>query len=229
MDTDAVNDIVLSGLDQTLPMQKAQVELLERVDAIIDRAVERKNPDVAAGAMVSLAGISRMSGLASAKFIYIFKYAWKNFPQSKVQSFEDYANDKLGYHKSTVKRYYNVWDMLVSHDIPKEYSDKLKLQPIRCLISIATMWTQGVQVESNQWMKLANAPDPATVNKIIREIKKVEPKKGSIQIEMSEDGTLYAWQNDKRYFIGSLNVEDTQEVVQKAIARLVGDGRVTEK
>ena len=190
MNSDAVNDLVFSGLDQTLPMQKAQTDLLERVDAIIGQAVEDKNPDVAAGAMASLAGISRMSGLASAKFIYTFKFAWKNFPQSKVQSFEDYANDKLGYHKSTVKRYYNVWDMLVSHDIPKEYSDKLKLQPIRCLISIATMWTQGVQVESNQWMKLANAPDPATVNKIIREIKKVEPKKGSIQIEMSEDGTL---------------------------------------
>ena len=229
MNSDAVNDLVFSGLDQTLPMQKAQTDLLERVDAIIGQAVEDKNPDVAAGAMASLAGISRMSGLASAKFIYTFKFAWKNFPQSKVQSFEDYANDKLGYHKSTVKRYYNVWDMLVSHDIPKEYSDKLKLQPIRCLISIATMWTQGVQVDSNQWMKLANAPDPSTVNKIIREIKKVEPKTGSIQIEMSEDGTLYAWQNDKRYFIGSLNVDDTQEVVQKAIARLVGDGRVTEK
>lgn len=229
MNSDAVNDLVFSGLDQTLPMQKAQTDLLERVDAIIGQAVEDKNPDVAAGAMASLAGISRMSGLASAKFIYTFKFAWKNFPQSKVQSFEDYANDKLGYHKSTVKRYYNVWDMLVSHDIPKEYSDKLKLHPIRCLISIATMWTQGVQVDSNQWMKLANAPDPSTVNKIIREIKKVEPKTGSIQIEMSEDGTLYAWQNDKRYFIGSLNVDDTQEVVQKAIARLVGDGRVTEK
>ena len=229
MNSDAVNDLVFSGLDQTLPMQKAQTDLLERVDAIIGQAVEDKNPDVAAGAMASLAGISRMSGLASAKFIYTFKFAWKNFPQSKVQSFEDYANDKLGYHKSTVKRYYNVWDMLVSHDIPKEYLDKLKLQPIRCLISIATMWTQGVQVDSNQWMKLANAPDPSTVNKIIREIKKVEPKTGSIQIEMSEDGTLYAWQNDKRYFIGSLNVDDAQEVVQKAIARLVGDGRVTEK
>ena len=184
MNSDAVNDLVFSGLDQTLPMQKAQTDLLERVDAIIGQAVEDKNPDVAAGAMASLAGISRMSGLASAKFIYTFKFAWKNFPQSKVQSFEDYANDKLGYHKSTVKRYYNVWDMLVSHDIPKEYSDKLKLQPIRCLISIATMWTQGVQVDSNQWMKLANAPDPSTVNKIVREIKKVEPKTGSIQIEM---------------------------------------------
>jgi len=228
MNNDSVNDVVLSGLDQVLPMQKAQADLLERVDTLIARAVEEGNPDIASGAMVSLAGISRMSGLASAKFIYTFKFSWENFPQSRSQSFEDYANDNLGYHKSTVKRYYNVWDMLVSHDIPKEYSDKLKLQPIRCLISIATMWSQGVQVESNQWMKLANAPDPSTVNKIIREIKKVEPKKGSIQIEMAEDGTLYAWKDEKRYFVGSLNVEDKQEVVQKAIARLVGDGRVKE-
>lgn len=226
---DPVNDLVISGLDQTLPMQEAQTSLLARVDKIIEAAVEGGNPDLAAGALMSLSGISRMSGLASAKFIYTFKYSWKKFAQSKTQSFEEYADDKLGYHKATVKRYFRVWEMLVSHDIPKEYSDRLKLQPIRCLIAIATMWSQGFPVETNQWLELANAPDPSTVSKVIRKIKKVEPKKGSIQIAMEEDGTLYAWKDDKRYFVGSLNVEDENEVVQKAISRITGDGRILER
>ena len=228
MENNAINDVVLCGLDQQTPMLQTQVDILSRVDTIIDTAVQEGNPDLAAKELEYLGGISRISGLASAKFIYTFKFNWKNFPQSKYQTFEDYADEKVGYHKSTVKRYFTVWNMFVSHDIPKEYSDKMKNLSIKSLVPISTMWSQGVQVEPHQWMMLSQATDAATVNKIIRDIKGVEPKKGSIQIEMQPDGTLYAWKDEKRYFVGTLNVEDKEEVVQKAISRLIGDGRVLE-
>jgi hypothetical protein len=227
VDNDSVNDLVLSGLDATLPMDKAQKSLLDRVDSIIQESVEQNDPDIAGDAIKYLMGVSRISGLSLAKLIYTFKYQWEKF--NRRDGFEVYIRDHAGITKVTVKRYYRVWEMLVSGDIPKEYADGIKLQPIKCQIPIATMWKKGWEVEPHQWMRLAQAPDPSTVGKIIREIKKVEPKKGSLQITIEEDGSLIAWKNDQRYFVGHLNVQDKEEVVQQAIDRIVGDGRVMTK
>jgi hypothetical protein len=227
MDSNSVNDVVLSGLDQVLPMEKAQKDILKRVDDIIQDALDANDPSIASNALKSLIGVSRISGLASAKFIYTFKYNWKNF--NRIDTFDDYADDEFGYKKVTVKRYFRVWEMLVSGDIPKDYVEKLKLLPIRSLIPIANLKAQGVEISNDNWREFSNAPDVATVNKIVREIKGSPPKKGSLQLELTEDGTIFAWKNDKRYTVGHLNVDDKDEVVQSAIERLIGDGRVLEK
>jgi hypothetical protein len=227
MDNDSVNDLVLSGLDQTLPLDKAQKGLLDRVDTIIQESVEQNDPDIAGDALRYLTGVSRISGLSLAKLIYTFKYQWDKF--NRRDDFESYIREHAGVTKTTIKRYYTIWEMLVSGDIPKEYAEKIKLQPVRCLVSIGTMWKQGWEIEPHQWMRLSQAPDPSTVNKIIRDIKKVEPKKNTLQITMEEDGSLIAWKNDQRYFVGHLNIQDADEVVQQAIERIMGDGRVMTK
>jgi len=226
---DQVNDIIVGGIDQFLPMQEAQKQLLEQVDVIIQSAIKEKSPRRAAEALKSLNGISRMSGLASAKFIYTFSFSWDKFPQSKTQTFEDWADETLGYSKVTVNRYYTVWEMLVSHDIPKEYTDKLKLMPIRCLVPIAKMWQQGWDVSSSHRAKLSNAPDPSSVNKIIREIRGTKPKEGSLQMEwVSGAKQVIGWVNGTPHYINLMYKED-DEVVLKMLARLFGDGRALEK
>ena len=227
MDSSPVNDVIVGGLDSVMPLDKAQKSLIEKVDAIIQDSVEQGNPDIAGTALNYLMGMSRISGLSLAKMIYTFKFQWKNF--NRRETFEEYLDDFSGVKKVTVKRYYKVWEMLVSGDIPKEYSEKLKLLPIRCLIPVANMWSQGWEIASNQWLRLSNAPDPSTVNKIIREIKGKKPKAGSLQLQLAEDGTIYAWQDDKRYFVGSLNIKDENVIIQKAISRIMGDGKILEK
>lgn len=229
MDNSPVNDIIVGGLDQVLPMEKAQKDILQRVDSIIQQSVEEGNPDIAANALKSILGVSRMGGLASAKFIYTFQFNWKNFPQSKHQKFEEYVMDELGIGKTTIKRYFRVWEMLVSGDIPREYCEKLKLHPIKSLIPMATLWAGDFEISNQNWLSLSNAPDVATVNKIIRDdIKHKPPKKGSMQLELGIDGTIYAWKNSKRYYVGYLKVDDTDPVVQAAIVRIMGDGKIME-
>lgn len=227
MDSNPVNDIVVGGIDANMPLSKAQRDLIDRVDDIITDSVEQGNPDIAADAMNYLLGMSRISGLSLAKLIYTFKFQWDKF--KRRDSFEDYLEDYCGLQSVTIKRYYTVWEMLVSGDIPKDYSDKMKNMPIKCLVPIGTMWAQGWEPEPSQWMKLANAPDASTIGKIIREIKGVEPKEGSLQLNLEKDGTINAWVSGTRYFVGHLNVDDDNEIVQKAIARLIGDGRVLVK
>jgi len=224
MENQPEDDIVLSGIDAFLPVGKAQKSILDKVDAVLEQAIEEKNPDIAFNYTRGLLGVSQISGLAFAKVIYTMSLQWKSY--GRRGTFEENAIDEFGRGKKTLKDNYRVWEMLVSGDIPKEYSDKFLTMPIRILIPIATMWSQGWEIETNDWMRLANAPDPTTVRKIIQEIKHVEPKVNSLQINLESDGTIYAWKNGIRVMVGSLNVDDKDEIVQAAIERLIGDGKV---
>jgi hypothetical protein len=107
--------------------------------------------------------------------------------------------------------------------------DKIKLHPIKCLIPIATMYDQGYEVESNQWLALANAPDPSSIRKIIRKIKEKEPKKGSLQLEINwKSGEISAWKDGQRYYVGYLETQSKDEPVQQAIKRIMSD-KILEK
>lgn len=225
--SDPVNAIVLGGLDQTLPQSKTEKDWYKRVDEIIVTSVEENNPEIAFHAMESLLNISRFSGKALAKFIYVFHHQWEKFEQR--DSLEDRLIDRLGLQPVTIKRYYNVWKFLVEGEVPKEYMDKIKLHPIKCLIPIATMYDQGYEVESNQWLALANAPDPSSIGKIIRKIKGKEPKKGSLQLEINwKSGDIHAWKDGQKYYVGYLDTKSEDEAVQQAIKRIMSD-KILEK
>jgi len=227
MNNEPENDIVLGGIDAFTPVGKPQMAILSRVDEVMEKAVEEKNPDIAFDAMKGILGVSQISGIAFAKFIYVMSFQWKEF--GRRGTFEENAEDEFGRKKITIKRNYNVWEMLVSGDIPKEYVDKFLTMPIRCLIPIATMWKQKWEVETHQWMKLANAPDPSTINKIIREIKNVEPKEGSLQIEYdAESKCITGWKNGEPHPV-YLQYDEKDPVVTAMLERLLGGGKSLEK
>jgi len=215
------NDLVLGGVDSFLPVIKAHKNLLSRVDEVIERAVEEQDLSIIETAIEGLLSVAQISGIALAKTLYVMKFQWDNFNQR--QSYMDWAVDKFGKKEVTVKRYYRVWEMLVSGDIPREYAKKFETMPIRCLVPIGTMWEQKYPVTSQQWNKLANAPDPSSVNKIIREIKKVEPKENSLQIEWdAEAKSITGWKGGKPHVV-YLQYDETDEVVTAMLSRLFAD------
>lgn len=220
------NDLALGGLDQFLPVAKAHKNLLSRIDEVIERAVEEQDLGIIDTAIEGLLSISQLSGLGLAKFLYVTKFQWDNFNQR--QTWLEWAMERTGKLKPTVERYYRVWEMLVSGDIPREYTKKLETMPIRCLIPIGTLWGQKYQVTSAQWNKLANAPDPSTVNKIIREIKGVEPKENSLQMEWDVAAKkLTGWKSGKPHSV-YLQYDEGDEVITAMLSRLFAD-KVLEK
>lgn len=226
MSTDPISNIVVSGLDQTLPVRQAEKEIYAKVDVIIQEAVEEGNPRKGFQAMEGLLSVGRVAGLALAKFIYIFKFQWSKF--NSPHSFEQEAEEYLGLQAITIKRYYRVWKMLVEGEIPKEYLEKLKLLPMRSLIPISNLQEQGYEAEDKDWLRLSNAPDLASINKIIREIKGTEPRKGSIQGEWdAEQRQLTVWKDGKPHFVG-FQYDERDEVVVAFLTRLF-DGKVMEK
>lgn len=225
--SDPINDIVISGVDSFLPIKAAEKQILEKVDGILVSAVETGNPTEALNAMEALLGISRISGLAFSKFTYVMAHNWKKFNQR--DSFIERMVDKFGKTEKTVKDHIKIWSFLVESDIDKKYLERFKTMPIRCLIPIANLWKQEFEVESEDWARLSNAPDPTTINKIIREIKGKPPKKDSLQIEWAaNEKHLIAWKAGKPHYV-YLAYDEKDEVIQAALARLFGDGRVLEK
>jgi len=221
-------DMVLAGIDQFLPTQKAQKDILLRIDDVMEDSVTQNKPDIAANAMKGLLGVSQISGLAFAKFLYVMEFQWPNYAQSKHQTFEDWACEEFGRVKTTIKRNSRVWEMLVSGDVPKDYAEKMKNMPIGCLIPIGNMWAQGWDVEPHQWMMLANAPDPTTINKIIRDIKKVEPKENSLQIEWyPAENKITMWKSGQPHNV-YLQYDEADEVIQQGLERLLS-GKALEK
>lgn len=224
--SDPISNIVIGGIDQTLPVKQGEKEILERVDSIIARSVENGDPELGFMAMESLMGVGRVSGLALAKFVYTFKHQWSKF--NSRSTFESQAEDRLGVQPVTIKRYNRVWTMLVEAEIPKEYKDKLKLLPMKSLIAISSMLEQGFDVEGKDWVRLVNAPDINTVNKIIREIKKVKPKDGSLQIEWHpEQKQLVGWKSGKPTSI-YLNYDENDPTAIAMLERLFS-GKTLEK
>jgi hypothetical protein len=89
--------------------------------------------------------------------------------------------------------------------------------------------SRGFDIESGDWEELADAPDYSTVSRKIREIKGVEPKKGSLQIYLEEDGTINAYYNDRIVYVGFLDVTSSNDTVQKTINRIVNGSGMIEK
>ncbi len=69
---------------------------------------------------------------------------------------------------------------------------------------------------------MADAPDLNTITKIVREdVRGEEIKKGSISLSIDRDGSIYVFSHNQRVFIGSLEIKNEDEMVQKALNRII--------
>lgn len=222
-----VDTIVLGGIDSFMPHGNTEKSILKSVHSKVEEAIEAQDLKTVTQIGQALLGVGQVSGIAFAEYVYTVEACWNKFNQR--DTFWSWAEDKLGKSKTTLERQHRVWAMFVSGDVPKEYVDMFKTMPIRVLIPIANMWNQGYEVTDLQWKKLSSAPDPSSVNKIIREIKGKEVKAGTLQMTWnSEEKSVVGWVNGKPHPI-YLTYDDTDDVVQKMLARLFADGKVLEK
>ena len=222
-----VDAIVLGGIDSFMPHGQTEKHILKDVKTKVEEAIEAQDLKTVTQIGQALLGVGQVSGIAFAEYVYTVEACWSKFQQR--DTFWDWAEDKLGKNKVTLERQHRVWEMFVSGDVPKEYVDMFKTMPIRVLIPIANMWHQGYEVTDLQWKKLSNAPDPSTVNKLIREIKNKPEKAGTLNMEWVRDQkAIIGWENGKPHTI-YLTYDENDVTVEKMMARLFGDGRVLEK
>lgn len=228
MSNNPVDSIVLGGIDQFIPQRQTEKEFLHAVDNAVREAIDKKDVASLGRIGASLLGIGQVTGIAFSQYVYTVEACWNDLKQR--DDFYTWAEDKFGRDERTLERHQRIWAMFVSGDIPKEYVEKFKTMPIRVLIPIATLWNKGkYEITDLQWKKLSNAPDPTTVSKNIREIKGVESRKGTINIEWHrKQKEIQVWVDGKRSSI-YLQYDENDSNAVAALDRLLGDGRVLEK
>ncbi len=208
--------MLLSNLDQSLATDNNWV--LERVEQIIQEAIQEKDAHKALNLCKTLREISQLSGLGLAKALYLIFINWDNF--GIEDNFEAVAYEYLGLHKITVTNYVRIWSMFEDKIVPEDVAEALMQHNIKDLVPIANTIAQGYEIEEHDWEELAEAPDYSTVQIITRDIKGQPPRKNSLQLFLNPAGEIWAYQQEQRYLIGYLEIDSNKETVQKAIERI---------
>lgn len=210
--------MLLKGLDQSLQVDGDWV--MEKIDEILKQSFEKKDVYIALNVCRQLVAVGQVSGLGLARALYYIKKNWEvyNIEESPDEIIFDY----IGKHKHTVERYINIWALFDKDTIPPEHRETFQTGNIGLMIPIANAVAQGYEIEPETWDKLAEAPDQSTVAKIVREdVRHAEPKKGSLQLYLDTEGSIWAFYNNERFFVGNLVIESEEESVQKAIERII--------
>lgn len=213
------NDLLLIGdLDQAIDTDNGWMET--RIDNIIKKSIAEKNAYVALDAAKTLVGIAKISSYAIAKLLYYTKKNWDVY--GLKETFEEVAYDHAGIHRDNVDRYIRVWSMFDNKLIPEEFEDEIKQRNIKDNIYLAQQLERGHEVNEKTWEKLVDAPDYNTFAHVIREEITHKPlRKGALSIYLDAKGTIWAYQDKERKFVGSLEVDSDDDIVLKAIDRII--------
>jgi len=217
--------LVTTGLDQPVPAHNEPI--LERVESIIKKSVEKRDAYIALEACKQLVEVAHLSGNALAKALYMIKVNWDKYDID--EPFENVAFAYIGLHKSTIERYISVHEMYVTKQIPSDLKDRIQQLNIKSQIPIAFALKQGYEIDRENWEELANAPDFSSVQQKIREIKGKEPRSGALVLMLEQDGTINVIYRGKTEFVGYLNVDSDNDAVQKAINRITKGAGILER
>ena len=223
MSENSLDLLLVGSMDQ--PLQTDNTWFLERIDEYIKKSIKEKNAYIALNAAKEIVAIGKLSGLGLAKLLYFTKKNWKKYKIK--EDFDDMAYEYVGIAKVNVERYVRVWSMFDYALIPQDHVEELQQRNIKDLIPIATALHQGYDIEQDEWEAIVDAPDYNSVAKVIREdVKGKEPRKGALALYLDKKGTLWAYQDNERKFLGSLEIDDEDEIVQKALDRIIKNSGV---
>jgi len=203
-------------------------DVMSSIDTVLQRLYETGNLTNAVKVVNIMDKIGEVSGKAKAKLLWGISQWWIETEQAEKRNdtFLDMMESETGSKSVTVSRYVNVWKYIENEDIPADVRER----PMRDLIPIANALSQGHDFSKENWKKLARASNNADVLSILRVIKGKAPRKNGLQIVLGrDDGSLNAYKDDQKYYIGFLEVGDDNEIVQKVIRRIIDGAGVQQK
>lgn len=214
--------VVVSPLDQALDTEN--IELLDWIRSKGEESLQQHDISIIVAPLQAMVKMAKMNGLGLACGLYFIKKHWEEY---KIDDeFTDYAFVELGLHRHTIDRYVDVWAMYDTNAVPDDFAPRIMQQNIKSQIPIAKAVAQGYEIDDATWEDLADATDYTEVAKIVREVKGREPRKGSMQIFLDRDGTLHAISDGMMYEIGYLNTMEEDDVVEKAVERIVNNSGI---
>ena len=209
------------GLSQPLALTATEIKLLDKVDQVINSAVEVEDDTQ----IISLSKVIQRTGqacaLAMAKLLYKWQAAASKFDVER-EDWYDYVSSEIGLSTQTIRKYTMVWQWVFENDdVPNNLKPRLMALPMQTLILVAPAASEA-QLKRQNWEEIANAPDRSTVHEVIRKIRgQVSSSKNAMVITLKKDGSLWARKMDEYIPFGVLNLENQDPVVVQAIERII--------
>jgi len=221
-----------TGLDQPTRLPQLS-KVLAAVERNVNEAARKHNPKLAMELLDHLNGIGRVSAIATAKTLWMMRDQWELICPD-AEDFEYFLFHKQGLAPDTVRRYIDAWDTIYTAETTSQNQfDALAQRPIADLIAISQYRNAHGSLSRDQVGELAAATDSSTVRKLLRKFKGLEEQNNHIQIVLEDDGSLVAWQNNKREELGYLRLDTDHDPApalrQQAIEQLVRKARIREE
>ncbi len=179
-------------------------EFMSAIDEEIIRLHDTGDINRVMTVLNGLDDVEGITGHAKAKLLYASSEWYKvNKP---TENFSDHVESVSSIKKVTVDRYVLVWGYVEELIIPKEIAQR----PMRDLVPIAKTLSQGYDISKEQWRKINLCASDGELRDVLRKIKGKAERKSARVIKLSRDGSLYGWKDNKKYFIGFLNIKDAE-------------------
>jgi len=200
----------------------SSITTLEIVDNVMQMAIKEDNPDIVFDQLKRLEDAEKFVGMAKAKFICSLNSVWDTFSLSKEQTLAEAAYEHLGWRAYTIRRYIDMWTY--KDIIPDSFG--LDDRPVREITPITNALSQGIEFSDDDWDNLSRTTKQEEVYAVVREIRGKEPRQGSLQVYLYDDGSVVAWHKNERHEIGFLDINNKDDAVQKAINRMISGGGI---
>jgi hypothetical protein len=216
------NDLEISfPMDESIKLSgDAKKQAFDRVDELMEKTIEAKDPVIATNGLSQLAGLERIAGLCKAKLLYRLKESWVCFETE--ENFKDFIMEHTSLSGETVDRYVLVWEMYEMLPVPEALVPELMARTMRDQVEIAKI-ADRVQLTEKDWKAIASTANGYELATLKREMTKQEPRKSGITIRLRRNGDLEAIDSKRSvYMVGYLNVKEaeTSPMIAKAIERL---------
>lgn len=209
------DDIIETELDQALDLNVD----LSWVDNTVLDYVAKADIQSATNMVLEIKRTQQVAGMSTALILYYLDKYWERFEID--MSCKDYIYEKTGYHLHTIDRYCKIGKLL-REEAPEHLRSALENKTLNQLAPIANAVAQGYEIVDETWKELADAEDAQIVREIIRDdVREAAPRSNSIRLWVDRSGSIWAYSNNERSFIGSLEVDNDDPVVQKAIERII--------
>lgn len=202
-------------------------DVMDAIDAVLVELNQTDNIEQADKVLQILNRIEDVSGIAKAKLLWGFYEWWNKTKQDEVRddNFWDYIEVTDKQKKTYAKRLITVWNY--QDDLPKQF----RTRSVKDQIPVCQALRQDYRFGKSDWDDLIKASTNGEILDIVRRVKGKPARKSSMQIKLERDGTLNLWKNNKRKFVGFLNIKEAKNDpdIQAAIDRIVGNSGIIER
>jgi len=196
---------------------------LNQVDELMQKALDQDNIDIILIEINRMIDAKELVGKVLAKTLYLLNQNYYKFSISEQEKLKDILG-AINVDKSTADRYLRAWKYM--EELPQSFQDG----PIRNIVPITNALDQGYSISDEHWGKLERASSLHEIQRIVTvDVKEAEPRTSGIHGYVDDEGSLYCWRDGERNEVGYLDVNSTNETVQKFINRIINNTGIERK